>query len=332
MSKNLILQTRIATLNREDVMGNMHYAQLLRQTKMLQQTSKVHEIIIGYGTFGSEVGIASRFGLPTGIKAGGIGLDIPMTKVVVADNNNQSNFANYRIHSSMIASSLEHKIPERFYESSTGGISTIKIFNIAAKQGQKIYTINQNNMNKILNKIQMSDLTRGDIISSVNTGKTVIIHERPVDIGSWHGSGYMVMDTTMYNTAWLISGGSNGGGIPDWASNSLTIIVGLGGIIAATIMFKVILVAITLALILDSYADFLNLMIERDIVSGKCIDTAVTMTGLLAILSFVGLFAPIFLSIMMTTYAYIATQIENFIIRNICPYISIVTREEAVYV
>jgi len=42
MSKNPILQqTRIATLNREDVMGNMHYAtmigyyaQLLGQTKM----------------------------------------------------------------------------------------------------------------------------------------------------------------------------------------------------------------------------------------------------------------------------------------------------------
>ena len=49
---------------------------------MLQQTSKVHEIIIGYGTFGSEVDTYNRFGLPVGIKAGGIGLDIPMTQVV----------------------------------------------------------------------------------------------------------------------------------------------------------------------------------------------------------------------------------------------------------
>ena len=50
MSINPILQTRMDTLNREDVMGNMqyatilgYYAQLLGQTKMLQQTSKVHE-------------------------------------------------------------------------------------------------------------------------------------------------------------------------------------------------------------------------------------------------------------------------------------------------
>ena len=76
MSINPTLKTQIATLNREDVMGNMHYAtmlgyyaQLLGQTKMLQQTSKVHKSIIDYGTFGSKVGIASKFGLPTGIKA-----------------------------------------------------------------------------------------------------------------------------------------------------------------------------------------------------------------------------------------------------------------------
>ena len=45
-------------------MGNMHYAQLLGEIKMLQQTSKVQS----YGTFGSKVGIASKFGLPTGIR------------------------------------------------------------------------------------------------------------------------------------------------------------------------------------------------------------------------------------------------------------------------
>ena len=103
-------------------MGNMHYAtmlgyyaQLLGQTKMLQHTSKVHEVIVGYGTFGSEVAINSRFGLSTGIKAGGIGLDIPMTKVVVADNNNLQNFKNYRLQAGMIASSLEHQTPEQMY-------------------------------------------------------------------------------------------------------------------------------------------------------------------------------------------------------------------------
>jgi len=102
---------------------------------MLQQASKVHEIIIGCGTFRSEVyreDTYDRFGLPVGIKAGGIGLDIPMTKVVVADNNNNQNFLNYRLQAGMIASSLEHQTPEQMYNTDPAnpvqGISTMRFF------------------------------------------------------------------------------------------------------------------------------------------------------------------------------------------------------------
>jgi len=99
---------------------------------MLQQTNKVHESIIGYGTFGSKVGIVvSRFGLPTGIKAVCIGLeDIPMTKVVV-----QENFKNYRLQAGMITCSLKHQTPEQMYNTDPNNpiqsISTIKAFALA---------------------------------------------------------------------------------------------------------------------------------------------------------------------------------------------------------
>ena len=145
-------QTAIAALTREDVLGNMHYAtmlgyyaQLIGQTKMLQHTSKVHELITGYGTFGSEVRTADRFGLPTGIKAGGIGLDIPVGKTIVADNNNRQNFLNYRMQAGVIASSLEHQTPEQMYNTDPNnpvqGISTMKALALANAQGQKIYTV-----------------------------------------------------------------------------------------------------------------------------------------------------------------------------------------------
>jgi len=215
-------QAQIATLDREDVMGNMHYAtmlgyyaQLLGQTRMLQQTSKVHEVIIGFGTFGSEVGISSRFGLSTGIKAGGIGLDIPMTKVVIADNNNKQAFLNYRQQAGMIASSLEHQTPEQMYNTDPAnpvqGISTMKAFALANQQGQKIYTITQANINEVLPKIQASSLTKGDISSSVYAGKTVTVHEREVSVPGWTGTGYMVTDPVNGDGAYLISGGGNGG-------------------------------------------------------------------------------------------------------------------------
>jgi len=227
-------QTAIATLNREDVMGNMHYAtmlgyyaQLLGQTRMLQQTSKVHEVMTGFGTFGSEVGISSRFGLATGIKAGGIGLDIPVTKTVVADNNNKQNFLNYRLQAGMIASSLEHQTPEQMYNTDPAnpvqGISTMKAFALANAQGQKIYTITKANINEVLPKIQASSLAKGDISSSVYAGKIVTVHEREVSVPGWTGTGYMVTDPVNGDGAYLISGGGNGG----WASTTQATLLNL---------------------------------------------------------------------------------------------------------
>ena len=150
----------IAKLTREDVLGNMHYAamlayyaQYLGQTKMLQHASKVYELIVGYGAFGSKVEIADRFGLPTGIKAGGIGLDIPMSKVVVADHNDRRNFLNYRMQAGMIASASEHQVPQRLYQSTSGGISAVKLLTLAEKYQQKIYTLTRKNMNNLLPKI-----------------------------------------------------------------------------------------------------------------------------------------------------------------------------------
>ena len=215
-------EAAIGTLNREDVMGNMHYAtmmgyyaQLLGQTKRLQHASKVHEIIIGYGTFGSEVRTADRFGLPTGIKAGGIGLDIPMTKTVVADNNAKQNFKNYRMQAGMIASSLEHQTPEQMYNTDPNnpiqGISTMKAFALANAQGQKIYTVNQQNIDTILPMIQATHLVKGDIMNAVAAGKIVTVHEREVSVPVWHGTGYMVIDPVTGDGAFLIGGGGNGG-------------------------------------------------------------------------------------------------------------------------
>jgi hypothetical protein len=73
--------------------------------------------------------------------------------------------------------------------------------------GQKIYTITQANLNEILPKIQASSLTKGNIISSVNAGKTVTVHEREVTVPGRRGTGYMVIDPVTGDGAFMISGG-----------------------------------------------------------------------------------------------------------------------------
>ncbi len=187
--------------------------------------SNVHELIIGYGTFGSEVRTADRFGLPVGIKAGGIGLDIPISKVIVADHNDRQNFLNYRMQAGMIASSLEHQTPEQLYNTDPNnpiqGISTMKAFALANAQGQKMYTISKQNIDKVLPMIQASALTKGDIRNAVYAGKIVTVHEREVSVPGWHGTGYMVFDPANGNNAFMISGGGNGG----WIETAIAVVL-----------------------------------------------------------------------------------------------------------
>jgi len=116
----------IEKLTREDIQGNMHYAtmlgyyaSLIGKTEPLQNKFHVKEIITGFGTFGFEVKTYDRFGLPMGVKVGGIALDISITKVIIADNNNVENFKNYRMQVGAIASSLEHETPEEMYKDQT---------------------------------------------------------------------------------------------------------------------------------------------------------------------------------------------------------------------
>jgi len=140
-----------------------------------------------------------------------------LIKTVVADNNDKQAFLNYRLQAGMIASSLEHQTPEQLYntdpDNPVQGISTMKAFAIANAEGQKIYTVTQDNINDVLPKIQASPLTLNAITNAVNAGKTVTVHEREVSVPGWTGTGYMVIDPVTGDGAYMISGGGMGDGL-----------------------------------------------------------------------------------------------------------------------
>jgi len=53
--------------------------------------------------------------------------------------------------------------------------------------------------------------SKGAITSALQAGHTVMVHERPISLNGWHGSGYIVSDNTTGNNAFMIGGGMNGG-------------------------------------------------------------------------------------------------------------------------
>jgi len=66
----------------------------------------------------------------------------------------------------------------------------VKAIQLAAAEGQKIWAITQGS----LASIELSDEVETDIRNSINTGKEVTAHERPVNFFGSQSSGYIVLD------------------------------------------------------------------------------------------------------------------------------------------
>jgi hypothetical protein len=116
----------------------------------------------------------------------------------------------------------------------------MKAFALANAQGQKIYTITSKNIYSILPKIQASSLTKGDITSAINAGKTVTVHEREVSVPGWTGTGYMVTDPVNGDGAYMISGGGNGG----WLETGISVVLDVISLIKPFAKFSPVLTGV----------------------------------------------------------------------------------------
>ena len=130
------------------------------------------------------------------------------------------------------ASAMEHAVPEQFwvdksqcrYTDENGqvqnptlaacqqAISAVKAIAIAQAEGQKIYTINQENRATALSKLPVGGDVGAEIISAVNAGKEVTVHEKAITAFGWTGYGYTIVDPDTGAGAYIIEGKGNGGG------------------------------------------------------------------------------------------------------------------------
>jgi hypothetical protein len=112
-------------------------------------------------------------------------------------------------------SAMEHLVPEMMFsteENPAHGISAVKALQLAAAEGQKIWTITQTNLNTALAAINLPSDIETDIRNSVNAGMEVTAHEAAVDFYGSSQVGYIVIDPETGAGGYLIGGGENGGG------------------------------------------------------------------------------------------------------------------------
>ena len=89
-------------------------------------------------------------------------------------------------------------------------MSTAKALALAMAQGQRVYTLTSTNASQ-LNNITIDDGARAEIQSALSQGLEVTVHQSPIGVNGWTGSGYSIIDPEYGVGAYKISGGASGG-------------------------------------------------------------------------------------------------------------------------
>ena len=302
-------QTALAGLTKHDLTGAIlqagvqsYFAVNQTQDKISQkQAGVVTSPKMSFGTFSTNLKTDYRFGIAMRVKPSGVMMDIDrILKQVVDKDNKQENLATFNRSVGVRESLNENLIPEQLFddpntqEKEAEGISAVKALQIASKEGQTIYTINQDNYSQILPKLNHSSDVMRDVANAVNAGRDVVISERQIRAFGWSGTGFIVLDPYTGYGAYLIDGGANGGYIDIVGNNSnkaflgttiLSFLLSLGGIsvtlgtISAPIFFLALATIFVVALLATFYTNL-------QLIESGCSDKAVSLNWGLQMVSF----------------------------------------------
>lgn len=207
-------------------------------------------------------------------------------------------------------SANEHLVPEQLFddpkttEKEAQGISAVKALQIAAQQGQTIYTVTKANYAEILPKLNHSTDVMTDVRDAINAGKEVTISQTQVHAFGWSGTGYIVLDPESGVGGYLIGGGADGG-FTNWIQNNSTdlgvlltfisiIALGLAGVgFFAAIMAATSLIAGVIGIVLSAYMLRLRyLEALENANSAKSVECVNLIFGLIAAINLsLGIFA-----------------------------------------
>ncbi len=181
------------------------------------------------------------------------------------------------------ASALEHAIPEQMwinrmqcrYVDEIGqvvnsakppcvqGISAIKAISFAQAEGQRVYTINQNNAATALAALPVGGDIGSEIRSAINAGKEITVHEKAINSYGWSGYGYIIIDPETGAGGYIIEGRGNGGFLDFWSDygNGAAFVLFVASLVAAVMGVGVFAVVILSAM--SIFAALMNIMIIR---------------------------------------------------------------------
>jgi len=271
-------QAQISTLTKNQLVGDLLYSTIysyLAQTHIqdliqAQSSNIINYRLPSFGVFSTNLQTSFFFDIPRNISFNGMFIDVDRIAVQGVDkNNDQNNRIDFVQSSGYRASSMEHLIPEQAFSTANNpaqGISAVKALVIAGTEGQRIWTITQDNLSDALAAINLSNEIEGEIRNAVLAGKVATAHEQPINFAGGTNTGYLLIDPDTGAGAYLIAGGANGGFLDSDLADILGVVgfgVGLAG--AAFSAPLLLFISAIIATIL-----IVNLILTYNAISHRC--------------------------------------------------------------
>ncbi|MDG4551148.1 MAG: hypothetical protein P9G45_12145 [Candidatus Contendobacter sp.] len=214
---------------------------------------------LSYGLFHLHAQPIKLYGTLTArVEFKGLNLDIGHLRSIRWSKANDSTaWIAYNRLRGQQASALEHATPEAFwidrtqcrYPDENGqmqnptlpdcpqAVSAVKALALAARQGQKVFTITSKNAATVLPQLSVSRSVAAEIKNALATGKEVTVHEKAINAYGFSGVGYIIVDPETGSGAYLIEGGGNGGDlvIPGVLTMIISVMAFIGAGIAGTL-------------------------------------------------------------------------------------------------
>ncbi|MCY4045688.1 MAG: transglutaminase-like domain-containing protein [Cellvibrionales bacterium] len=214
---------QLATLTKHELVGDMLYATVysyfalndLQDQIQAKASNVVNYRLPSFGLFTTQLNPVYWFGVPRNVEFTGLGMDVDwMVNQLAAKNNSKDERLAFMRSMGMRGSAMEHQVPEMLFSTDDGkvhGISAVKALSIAGEQGQKIWTIDSNNISMALADINLSADIENEIRNAVNAGNIAITHQGYLDFYGTQAAGYLLLDPDTGAGAYKIASGSNGG-------------------------------------------------------------------------------------------------------------------------
>lgn len=219
--------SQISAMSKHQLLGDILYSVIysyLAQTHLQNLIQSQSSNIVSYrlpsfGVFSTSMQTNYFYGVPRSVSFDGMFIDVDRLAVQAVDkNSDQANKINFLKTSGYRSSAMEHQVPEQAFTTSTSfaqGISAVKALSIAVENGQKIWTITQENLQDALSQLRLSSEIENEIRNAVNAGKVATAHEEPISFAGSTNTGYLLIDSDTGAGAYLIAGGGNGGFLDD---------------------------------------------------------------------------------------------------------------------